>query len=119
MVHAFASSSEGSVEVYRKPVMTVKTLDKINTGSMVLVYLSKTIAPVTARSNKVTNDSIVVKNLYTDKEGDDVHGIVKSDLRFPKEEHRGCARKQADVNIVAAWACKGARKEIADFGPAA
>ena len=106
MAHVFAGSSERSVIVWRKPAMTVKALEKIKSGSMMLVYLSKIITPVTARSNKITNDSIVVKNLYTDKDDDEVHGIVKSDLRFPREEHRGCARTQADVNIVAAWACK-------------
>ena len=37
---------------------------------------------------------------------------MRNDLRSPQEEARGSARKKAETNIVAAWACKDTVKPI-------
>ena len=59
--------SEHAVQVVRKPALSVRAVDKMNSGSMVLVYSSRLVMPITARGHKqIPKDSIVVKNLYMD-----------------------------------------------------
>ena len=106
MIDAFASSSEHSVKVYRKPALMAKAVCKMKSGSMTLVFLSRNISPVSARK-AIMSGAVVVKDLYTDKDGYQMHGVVRSDLRFPKEDDRqGCARHEQNANIIAAWACR-------------